>query len=73
MLSTGVDDFFNGGLELLVELMHHLVPLRFAFGNLIEVLLHVSREVVVHDIGEVLHEEVVHDDADVGGQQLALL
>ena len=73
VLSAGVDDFFHGGLELLVELMHHLVPLRLAFGNLIEVLLHVGREVVVHDIGEVLHEEVVHDDADVGGQQLALL
>ena len=73
VFGAGVDDLLHRRFELLVEARHHLVPLRLAFGNLIEVLLHAGGEVIVHDVGEVLHQEVVDDDADVGGQQFALL
>ena len=70
---TGVDGFLDSGFEGCVEVVHHLVPLLLAFGNLVEVLFNLRREVIVHDTGEMLHEEVVDHDADVGGNKLALV
>ena len=52
---------------------HHVCPLLLAVGNLVELLLHLGGEVIVHDGGEVLDEEVVHYDADVCREKLALL
>ena len=73
MLAALVHGLLDGGLELLVEVLHHLLPLFVALGNLVELLLHAGGEVVVHDVLEVLHQEVVHHDTDVGRQQLALV
>ena len=59
--------------EFLVELLHGLLPVLLAFGYLVEVLLHVGREVVVHDILEVGNEEVVHHCSCIRWKELTLL
>ena len=63
----------DGGLEVLVELMHHVSPLFFPFGNLVELFLDFRGEVIIHDAWEVLHQEVVDYDADVGREKLSFL
>ena len=73
MLRAGVHHLVYCRLKLLVEVAHHVCPLFLAVGNLVELLLHLCGEVIVHDGGEVLDEEVVHYDTYVGGQKLALL
>ena len=60
-------------MERLVEGADGLVPDLLAVGDLVEVLLHVGREVVVHDGAEVLDEVVGDDDADLLGEELAAL
>ena len=59
--------------EVTVESLHHCSPLLIALGNLIEILLDFSREVIVHNLCEVLHQKVIHYDTDVGRQQFALV
>ena len=60
-------------LELLVELLHGLLPVLLALGYLVEVLLHVGREVIVDDILEVGNKEVVHHCSCIRWQELSLL
>ena len=60
-------------VERLVKLTNHLSPSLSAVGNVVKVLLHLGREVVIHNIRKVLHKELVHYGSDVGGEQLALL
>ncbi len=57
---------------MVVEVLHPLTPVGVALRYLVKLLLHVSREVIVHDIGEALHQEVVNDTADVSRQQFTL-
>ena len=73
MLGALVEGLLDGGLEVVIEVLDHGVPLLLALGNQVEVLLDAGREVIVHDGGEVLHEEVVDDGAHVGGDELALV
>ena len=73
MLSTVVECLLDDRLELLVEHLDHVVPFLTSFGNLIEVLLYLRREVIVHDTREELHEEVVDNGTYVGRQELAFL
>ena len=40
-------------MEVFVEILNHGVPLAATLGNLIELLLHIGREVVVDDSFEV--------------------
>ena len=61
------------GVKLLVELAYLVVPHLLALGNLVKLVLHLGREVVVENRWEILHEEVVDHHAHIGGQQLALL
>ena len=56
-----------------VELTQHLHALQIALGDLVEVLLHLGREVHVDDVGEVLDEFVGHDLTDVVGEEPAIL
>ena len=56
-----------------VELAQHLHALQIALGDLVEVLLHLGREVHVHDVGEVLDELVGDDLADVVGEEASIL
>ena len=51
--------------ERLVELAQQRHPLALAGGDLIEVVLHARREVVVDEIAEVLDQQVRHDLAHV--------
>ena len=65
---TGVQRFLYRRFEVFVKMLHHRRPLLLAFGNLVEVLLHFGREVIVHDGGERIHEEVVDNDTHVSRQ-----
>ncbi len=60
-------------LELAVELLHQAGPLLLTLGHLIELFLDVCREVIIHNLGEVLQQEVVDHRTDVGRKQLTLL
>ncbi|CCZ13370.1 unknown [Prevotella sp. CAG:487] len=73
VLAACVHHLLHRRLELLVEAVHHIRPHHLALGNAVELLLHFSREVVVHYHREVVHKEVVDHHSYVGGQQLALV
>ena len=62
---------FHSHLERLVEALEHGAPVQLALRDDVEFSLHVCREVVVEDVGEVLEQEVVHHQSDVGGEELA--
>ena len=65
MLAALTDGAVLLGVEDRVEVADDAVPLRAYLGDSVEVLLDARREVVVHDVGELLDEEVIDDDADV--------
>ena len=60
-------------VELAVEAAYLAVPRQASVSYLVEDLLHVGREVVVEDIGEVDGQEVVDYHAYVRGHELALV
>ena len=70
---SGLAHRADGGVEGLVEAGDHLAPVLLSLGDHVELLLHLGGEVEVHHRGEVLHQEIVHHHADVGGEQLLLL
>ena len=59
--------------EVIIEMMHHVCPFLLTFGNLIEVKFHLGGEIVVHDVVEVLYQEVIDHDADIRRNQFAFL
>ena len=73
VLAAGVEGLVNGRLKALIEVLQHLVPVLLAFGDRVETLLYAGREVIVHDVGEVLNEEIIDHRSDVRWQQFALL
>ena len=60
-------------MEAGVEAADFVLPAQLALGDFVELALDARSEVVVEDAGEVFGEEAVDDDADVGGDELALL
>ena len=73
MFLTGIQRLVHYGFKALVESLHHTRPFLFALGNLIEVVLHLGSEVIVHDFLKVIHQEVVHHDTDICRQQFSLI
>ncbi len=56
----------QGLLERTVELAQHGHPFSFASGHVVQFLFHPGSEIGVHDIGEILGEEVGYRDAKFG-------
>ena len=56
-----------------VELPNHVGPFLASFRYLVELLLHVGREVVVEYLLEMFIEIIIDNHADVGRRQLGLL
>ena len=52
-------------MERAVEIRDHAVPLHVSLGDLVEILLHFSCEVVVENILEVAYKIVSHDHSDI--------
>ena len=73
MLSPDVHSVLNNRFEVLVEITHHVSPFLLALGNLVKLLLHLGGEVIIHDSGEILQEEVVDNDTDVCGHEFTLV
>ena len=73
MLLTAVDGTLHRRFKLLVERVHHVRPLLITLGYLIEILLHLGGEVVIHNLCEVFHQEVVDHNTDIGRNQLTFL
>ena len=68
--------FFDGAvderMEDLIERSYTVGPAFFAFSYLVELILDIGCKVVIDDIWEMRHEEVVDHNSDVGRQELAL-
>ena len=73
MLLTGVQSLLNSRFKVFVEGFHHVRPLLLTLGNLVEVLFHLCGEVIIHDGREILHEEIVDHDTNIGRQELTLI
>ena len=54
-------------LEWPVELTQHGHPVAFTPGNVVQFLFHLGREVKVHDVGEILGEQIGDCDSQLGG------
>ena len=54
MLGFGIEGFFHLRFEVAIEVFHHLRPFRFSFCDVVELLFHLGREVIIHDFGEIL-------------------
>ena len=63
----------DAGMEALVEVGDLLVPHYIALGHLIELILDFGSEVIVHNGGEILHQEVIDHHTHVGGDEFTLL
>src|SRR6266566_6256063 len=61
----GILGFLEGALERTVELLEHLDLAELTLGDVVELLLHVGREVGVDDVREVLDQLVGYHVADV--------
>ena len=73
MLLAGIHGLLNSGLKVLVELLDHIGPLLPALGNIIELLLHLGSEIVVQNLREIFHQEIVHHHTDICGEQFSLV
>ena len=71
VLSLFVECAFNLRVKILVEVADHLCPVLLSFSHLVELFLNVGGEVVVHDFGEVFHQEVIDYEPCVGGHKFA--
>ena len=66
MFVAHVDYFLHLRVKLVVEAFHLLGPIFLSLGNLVKLLFYVGCEVIVHNLLEVLHQEIVHYYACVG-------
>ena len=73
VFETQIGYLLHAFVERLVEVCYLVLPAQFALGNLVETLLDAGSEVIVHDVGEILLEEVVNHTAGVGRDKLSLL
>ena len=46
--------------ERMIELVHHFHPLGLAIGDHIQVFFHTSGKLIIHNVREILHHQVVH-------------
>ena len=68
--------FFGGGQRCgkgAIEFLHQRHPVPFAFGDVVQLRLHLRGEIYVDQIGEILHQHIVDDDAGFGGMVTARL
>ncbi len=56
-------------MEGLVELFDHTGPVHGSLSDLIEILLHGGGEIEIHDVIEILFQEVIHHGTDIGGEK----
>ena len=70
MLGLGIHRLFHQRMEILIEHIHHTVPLLLAFCHLIKFLFHTGCEVVIHNVREVIHQEVIDHNTHIGRQEL---
>ena len=66
-------DLFHFLVEGGIELTDHLDPLLFSSSYLVEILLHIRREVVVHDVSEILLQIVGDYHSDLLREEFAPL
>ena len=71
--SVSLFGFHNHGVKRLIEVTQYRLPLASAFGDLIKLSFHLSREGVIHYRTEVGYEVVGYQIPDVGGYEAALV
>ena len=57
------------GLQISVESANEFRPILGTFCHEVEIMFDIGREVVVHNGGEFVHQEVIHHNTDVGRNQ----
>ena len=57
------------GLQISIESANEVRPIFGSFCHEVEIMLDIGREVVVHNGGELVHQEVIHHDTDVRGNE----
>ena len=60
-------------MEVVIEVGDFPVPLDIALRHLIKLVLHLGREVIVHDSGEILHQKVINHHTHIGGNEFTFL
>ena len=60
------EGFFDLFVKGSVKLTDHLVPYLFAFGDIVEIFLHIGSKIIVEDIGKMVHQEIVDQHTDIG-------
>ena len=73
VLEAQVGNFFHFRVEQFIEIGNLVVPFCLTFSDMVEFLLHVGSEVVVHDVGEIFHKEIVDHHTHVGRDELVFL
>src|SRR5690606_41206457 len=66
-------NMFYPRMEFSVEILHHLCPLLFSFGNVVKILLYFCGEIVIENIFEMLHQKVVLDHPVIRVHQLSFI
>ena len=72
MFTLGSQCRFHQRMEIFVEHFHHVGPFLFSFGHLIKLLFHTGRKVIIHNLREILHQEVIDHTTYVGRYQFRL-
>ena len=70
MLHTGLRRLHDNRMEKLIELINSGCPFHLALGDQVELLLDVSRKIIIEYVREIGHQEIIHHKADIGRDQL---
>ena len=60
---------FHGRVEIFIEILQDGGPLLFSFGYLIELLFNAGSKVIVEDVGEIFHQEIIDYRTCIGRHQ----
>ena len=62
---------FHGRVEAFIEILQDGGPFLFSFGYLIELLFNAGSKVIVEDVGEIFHQEIIDYRTCIGSINLA--
>ena len=56
-----------------VKRTEHFLPVFVSRSDVVKILLHLGGEVIVEDVGKMIHQKVVYHHADIRGDQLTCI
>ena len=70
MFRLGSHRIFHQRMETFIKMLHHISPLFISFGNFVKLFFDTSRKIIIHDLREVLFQEVINNHSDISRYQL---